>query len=212
MLKKLSWFALTLLIATVPVRAEEAPVEPLVTDALDFSEPVEAAVPAESEMVSVKVIDVWWGNRWISYGNYIKFDKVDARCAGPATADCICPGCVGADCPPPCDDIGPWDKIFFDLDKSVLRPAGIVECEKILAFLNANPTKGVFIEGHTCDLAPDDYNIALGQRRANAVREWLISRGVNPARLQTRTYGETTPWVGLDSRELNRRAVVIAAP
>lgn len=209
-------FSLSAGLLSFPAFAEEAAVEATDLAAPGAEAPVAEPAPEEAAlsdgMVTVTPVDVWWGNRSISYGNYIKFNKVDAKCAGPAQDDCICPGCVGADCPPPCDDAGPWDKIFFDLDKSVLRPAGIVECEKILAYLNANPTKGVFIEGHTCDLAPDDYNIGLGQRRANAVREWLVSRGVDPARIQTRTFGETTPWVGLEQRDLNRRAIVTATP
>ncbi len=213
--KKLLGITLCCALAAIPVFAKEA--VPLAEEAA----PLEVTdLPAESQdaetqdAVTVTPIDVWWGNRSISYGNYIKFDKVDARCGGPATKDCICPDCIGADCPPPCEVIGagPWDKIFFDLDKSVLRPASIEECHKILAYLNANPEKGVFIEGHCCDLASDAYNVGLGQRRANAVRQWLIDQGIAPQRLQTKTFGETTPWVGREKRELNRRAIVTSTP
>ncbi len=208
--KNLLGIALCCALAAMPVFAEEA--APLAEEAA----PLEVTdLPAETEeAVTVTPVDVWWGNRSISHDNYIKFNKVDARCGGPASPDCICPDCVGADCPPPCEVVGagPWDKIFFDLDKSVLRPAGIEECHKILAFLKANPEKGVLIEGHCCDWASDDYNIGLGQRRANAVRQWLIDQGIAPERLQTKTFGESTPWVGNDKRPLNRRAVVTAKP
>jgi len=207
-----------LTLAVAPAFAEEAaaplaPEEAAPLEVTDLPAESDVAAPAE-DTVTVTPIDVWWGNRSISYGNYIKFDKVDARCGGPATKDCICPDCVGADCPPPCEVLGagPWDKIFFDLDKSVLRPASIVECQKILAYLNANPDKGVLIEGHCCDLASDAYNVGLGQRRANAVRQWLIEQGIAPQRLQTKTFGESTPWVGHEKRELNRRAIVTSTP
>jgi outer membrane protein OmpA-like peptidoglycan-associated protein len=205
MLKPACWMTALGLALALSTGAEEV-VEAAPAEDTAMLEVVE---PAES--VTVTPIDVWWGNRSISHDNYIKFDKVDAHCADPATEDCICPGCVGADCPPPCADLT-WDKIFFDLDKSMLRPASIVECQKILAYLNANPKKGVFIEGHCCDWATDQYNVGLGQRRANAVRQWLIEQGIAPERLQTKTFGETNPWVGNEQRELNRRAIVTATP
>ena len=162
-------------------------------EAMETEEPA-AAEPAEMTLAadaSQGPEDVWWGNRSVTFRNYIPFEKIEARPAAP--------------------DEGPmvFDKIFFDLDKAVLRPEGRAECDKIVAYLNRHPDKEVMIQGHTCDLASDAYNIALGDRRANAVRLYLIEHGIGAERLHTHTYGETQPWVGLPQRQLNRRAVVI---
>lgn len=189
-----------------------------------------AATPVEESMIapmeapaptgpSPDAQDVWWGNRSVSHDNHIPFDKINMdepvmceRCdrdmvncdTGEKCDACkyICDDCDN--CPPMY-----FDKIFFDLDKSVLRPDGIQECQRVLEYLNAFPEKDIMIEGHTCDLASDPYNIALGQRRADAVKTWLIANGVSPSRIETRTYGETRPWKGITERELNRRAVVL---
>jgi outer membrane protein OmpA-like peptidoglycan-associated protein len=181
-----------------------------VEDAATAIEPAAEATPAEAPAAAP---EVWWGNRSISFGNYIKFEKA------PCVGDCIfcdrnmndCEtGCPCPQCDYVCEDCNdcPFDKIFFDLDKAVLRPAGIQECDKIVRYLNAHPEKHAIIEGHTCDLATEQYNVGLGQRRANAVYKYLVDHGINPARLQTRTYGEKQPWVGIPQRELNRRAIV----
>ncbi len=163
--------------------------------------------------------DVWWGNRSVAYGNYMKFDRIDAACEGICkycTKDMICcqTGCPCESCQyicDDCDDCPPmvFDKIFFDLDKAVLRPEGVAECARIAGYLNAHPEFDAIIEGHTCDLATDQYNIDLGSRRAESVKQCLIEHGVNSSRLSTRTYGEEQPWVGVEQRQLNRRAVVI---
>ncbi|MBI1318574.1 MAG: OmpA family protein [Candidatus Hydrogenedens sp.] len=191
------------------------------------------AAPAEAADMGVEVIPmseadmamseeeaqqrVWWGNRSISKGNYIKFEKFVPDCPGicdrcDQNMICCDTGCPCEKCNYICDDCDNcmiWDKIFFDLDKSVLRSDGIAECEKILAYMNENPNVHVMIQGHTCDLAPDAYNVALGQRRANSVMHWLEEHGIPSYRMRTHTYGETTPWVGTEIRYLNRRAVVV---
>lgn len=147
--------------------------------------------------------DVWWGNRSIAFGNYIKFEKSDAV-RQPCIHGCYepCGSC------PECREIV-FDKIFFDLDKSVLRPAGREECDKIVAYMNTYNEVDVIIQGHTCDLATDQYNVGLGQRRADSVKRYLTEHGIDPARMTTRTYGEKEPWKGITERALNRRAVVI---
>ena len=141
--------------------------------------------------------EVWWGNRAKAYGNYIKFAK--------------------AEIPPPKEPPAPkprkFDPIYFDLDKSVLRPDGIKTAEEILAYLKDHPQMKLRIEGNCCDLAPNDYNMRLGQRRADSVMKYLVDRGIDPDRIETKSYGEerrvtTEP----SERPLNRRADAIALP
>ena len=197
--------------------AQDAAVEVVEVDVVEV-ETMDAA-----EMAAEQQQGVWWGNRSISNGNYLKFDKA------PAT-ECPygCPHCrgskrcceVGPDCKicdfanGPCFVCPPmyFDKIFFDLDKAVLRPDGIIECDKIVKYLNVHSDVDVVIEGHTCDLAPTDYNIGLGNRRANSVKTYLQNHGIAASRMSTKTFGESTPWVGIPQRELNRRAIVVVVP
>jgi OOP family OmpA-OmpF porin len=66
----------------------------------------------------------------------------------------------------------------------------------------------VVIEGHTCDMGPDAYNQKLSERRAAAVRDYLVQNGVNAANLSTVGYGESQPMADnktRSGRELNRR-------
>lgn len=208
-------------LAVLTAGAWAAAAEVEVVDTANGAHAHEAA--PEFEPVQVAQADqqgVWWGNRAVSYRNYIPFEKVDAHCDGICTyctPDMVCceTGCLCVSCQYICDDCddctpGLWDKIFFDLDKSDIRPDAIPELEKILAFLRQNPAETVLVEGHTCDLASDAYNMALGQRRANAVKNWLTARGIAPNRIETVTHGERRPWQPIPVRHLNRRAIVVA--
>jgi len=185
----------------------------------DYQPELESAEPAETAVAQADT-EVWWGNRAVSYRNYIPIEAPD--CAGDCTycdKNMICcrTGCPCEHCQYICDDCSDcppatFDKIFFDLDKAVLRPDAIVECNKVLEYLRINPAKHVLIEGHCCDLASEVYNIDLGRRRAEAVRQYLIENGVSAERILIETYGESRPWVGVEQRNLNRRAIVIVLP
>jgi OmpA-OmpF porin, OOP family len=102
--------------------------------------------------------------------------------------------------------------VLFDLDRDVLKPAGKVEVDKVVAMLKANPGTSIVIEGHTCDLGSNAYNMDLSQRRAQTVRNYLVSQGIDGSRLTTRAYGETRPAVPNTSaanRRLNRRITFV---
>ncbi len=102
-----------------------------------------------------------------------------------------------------------FDKVYFDLDSSVLRTDARTALDEIAAFLTANPGVSVTITGNTCDLGEEDYNDALADRRAEAVRDYLVSKGVSESRLQTVSYGESRPDApnsDEEHRSLNRRA------
>jgi len=81
--------------------------------------------------------------------------------------------------------------IYFDFDKSFIRADSRVELEKVIAFMNEYPSVKIDIRSHTDSRAPDDYNIALSERRNKSTREYLISRGISDNRLTGRGYGET---------------------
>jgi len=70
----------------------------------------------------------------------------------------------------------------------------------------------VEIEGHTCNIGTAEYNLALGERRANAVRDYLTSRGIAASRFRTVSYGEERPKhdnAREETRRLNRRAALV---
>lgn len=102
------------------------------------------------------------------------------------------------------------DRIFFDTDMSNLDGSARSTLSSQAAWLNQNPGVRLTIEGHADERGTREYNLALGARRANAVRDFLVSQGVDSGRLQTISYGKERP-VSLCSEEAcwskNRRAV-----
>lgn len=102
------------------------------------------------------------------------------------------------------------NNVLFDFDKSVLKPEGKAVVDQLVAELKQYGGDVVLIEGHTCDLGADAYNMGLGQRRANAVRDYMLQMGIDAARITTQSFGEANPAVpntSPENRKLNRRAV-----
>ena len=104
------------------------------------------------------------------------------------------------------------DRVFFDFDKSDLRPDAIDTLNRQADWLNANGAITVTIEGHCDERGTREYNLALGERRAAAARQYLESMGVGGGRMDTVSYGKERPAV-LGSNEAawaqNRRAVMV---
>ena len=86
------------------------------------------------------------------------------------------------------------------------RRASLDEAVKAL---QENPDLQIEIEGHTCNIGTAEYNLALGERRANAVRDYLTSRGIGADRLRTVSYGEERP---KHDNAARKRAASTAAP
>ena len=113
----------------------------------------------------------------------------------------------------PVDQYGnPLDRTFyFGYDQSVLNPADLAALEVHAQILRRNPSKNVVIEGHCDERGTREYNLALGERRADSVRSFLLSAGVSAGQMETVSYGEEQPQdpghtEGSWSR--NRRAVL----
>ncbi|NNL15405.1 MAG: OmpA family protein [Flavobacteriaceae bacterium] len=81
--------------------------------------------------------------------------------------------------------------IYFDFDKSFIRADARVELEKVIDYMNEYPSIKIDVRSHTDSRAPDDYNIALSQRRNKSTRAYLVKKGISPSRLSGRGYGET---------------------
>lgn len=102
----------------------------------------------------------------------------------------------------------PFSKIYFDTDKYKLRPESIVVLNDIAQKLVATPGLNIQVEGHCDSRNTDEYNMVLGQNRANAAKKYLVTKGVADTRLTTVSYGERRPAAPNDSPEnmqLNRR-------
>lgn len=84
-------------------------------------------------------------------------------------------------------------RIFFDFDQYVLTPQARDALAGNAAYLKANPGVKVRIEGHCDERGSDEYNLALGERRAQAAQKYLVSLGIDPDRLDIISYGEEKP-------------------
>lgn len=83
--------------------------------------------------------------------------------------------------------------IHFDFDKYNLKPRGRETLADKAYWLKKNPTVNVYIEGHCDERGTNEYNLVLGERRANSAKTYLLSLGIAPERLGTISYGEERP-------------------
>jgi peptidoglycan-associated lipoprotein len=85
------------------------------------------------------------------------------------------------------------DRVFFDTDKSDLNPAARTTIEAWANYLKANGSQTMTIQGHCDERGTREYNLALGDRRATAVKNYLVALGIAPNRIQTISYGKERP-------------------
>jgi peptidoglycan-associated lipoprotein len=83
--------------------------------------------------------------------------------------------------------------VLFDFDSSALSDYAQRTLDRQAAFLNARPQARVIIGGHADERGTREYNLALGERRATAVRDYLVSKGINSDRIRTISYGKERP-------------------
>jgi len=102
--------------------------------------------------------------------------------------------------------------VLFETGKADLRPGALRNLYPLVTFLQKYPERRVLIEGHTDSVGSEAYNLDLSQRRADAVRDFLLQNGVNAAQLTTRGYGKASPVASNDTaggRQQNRRVELI---
>ncbi len=102
------------------------------------------------------------------------------------------------------------DRVFFDLNKSAVKTEGRATLDRQAAWLKQYGQNNVQVAGNCDERGTEAYNIALGQRRANAARDYLVAKGVASSRITTISYGKDRP-VALGSNEAawaqNRNAI-----
>lgn len=104
------------------------------------------------------------------------------------------------------------DRIFFDTDSSSIRADAQQTLDRQAQWLAKYPTYKITVEGHADERGTREYNLALGARRANATRDYLVSRGVPASRMRTISYGKERPVATCDDISCwsqNRRAVTV---
>jgi peptidoglycan-associated lipoprotein len=104
------------------------------------------------------------------------------------------------------------DRVFFESDQTDLSPQAIATLDKQIQWLQSYSRYTFVIEGHADERGTREYNIALGARRAQSVRSYMVSHGINPGRLRTISYGKERPVAvcnDISCWSQNRRAVTV---
>ena len=124
----------------------------------------------------------------------------------PEAAPEPAPAPVAEPAPAPGVDLN--NVIYFEFDSSQLDDASRAALNQNAEWLQESPSRELTIEGHTDEVGTSEYNLALGQRRANTAKEYLIRLGIAPDRIDIITYGEERPASSVPSE--NRRSVFVA--
>ncbi len=140
-----------------------------------------------------------------------------APSAEPAPAPVAPPPAV-AEARPEVGEFKPTEKlgdVFFDFDASRIRPQDRAILDANGTWLSANPAYVVLIEGHCDERGTNEYNLALGEQRARAARDYLVAHGVDARRITVFSYGEERPFCVERTEQcwaLNRRSHFLVKP
>ncbi|MDQ2090169.1 peptidoglycan-associated lipoprotein Pal [Marimonas arenosa] len=140
-----------------------------------------------------------------------RFGKDDPAAAGGAGSGMV-PGSASDPASPVYFQQTIGDRVLFEVDQHTLSAEAKQTLDGQASWLNTNNDYSAVIEGHADEQGTREYNLSLGARRANAVREYLMSRGLPSSRLKTVSYGKERP-IEVCSEEScyrqNRRAVTV---
>ena len=106
------------------------------------------------------------------------------------------------------------DRVFFETDSTELTSAGQATLDKQAAWLNQYPRYTFTLEGHADERGTREYNFALGARRAQVTKEYLVAKGISAARMRTISYGKERPVAvcnDISCWSQNRRVVTVLA-
>jgi len=103
------------------------------------------------------------------------------------------------------------DRVYFDFGKATLRPESFPELEELVDFMKNRETIRIEIAGHTDNVGKDTDNLKLSQQRAETIRNYVLKKGIQPARIIAKGYGATLPIADNsteEGRQKNRRTEV----
>ena len=149
----------------------------------------------------------------------ILFSLVVSACASKKTSTTTMDSQIQADVYTGTDTVeylakGVPDRVFFATNESILTTKSRDTLRKQAAWLRENPSVSVVVEGHADERGTREYNLALGERRANAAKDYLMTYGISADRISVISYGKERP-VDSGSNPLswskNRRSVTVKA-
>ena len=88
---------------------------------------------------------------------------------------------------------GQFEAVYFEYDSPQLNPSEQGKISAVVAYLQSNPTHGVIIEGHCDERGTEEYNLALGEKRAKSTMDYLLSLGIPAERMRIISYGKSQP-------------------
>jgi peptidoglycan-associated lipoprotein len=141
-----------------------------------------------------------------------------ARAGGPVAAATDAPSRGSSATPPRPSEFKATESlkdIHFDFDKYDIRPSDAKTLDGNAGWLKSNPNHLVLIEGHCDERGTNEYNLALGERRAKSTMNYLVSQGVQASRITIISYGEERPLCNEHNEECwakNRRAHFLVKP
>lgn len=106
-----------------------------------------------------------------------------------------------------------WPEVYFPFDQYVITSESREKLDTVASYMTNNPGTKITIEGHCCYIGTDEYNLALGQSRADAIKDYLVGKGISADRLSTVSYGESKPKYDNEkeiTRRFNRRGFFVA--
>ncbi len=105
-----------------------------------------------------------------------------------------------------------WPEVYFPFDQYVITPEERAKVDSVVSYMTDHPNVSVTVEGHCCYIGTDEYNLALGQNRADAIRDYMVGKGISASRLKTVSYGESRPKYDNEkeiTRRFNRRGIFV---
>ena len=141
---------------------------------------------------------------------------VVAACANQHGIDPNAPGLSGNVTPGTAEDfsVNVGDRVFFTVDSTSLTSTAQATLQRQVAWLKLYPNIAVTVEGHADERGTREYNLGLSARRAEVVRSYLVSQGVEAGRLNTISFGKERPVAACDAEQCwaqNRRAVTVVS-
>jgi outer membrane protein OmpA-like peptidoglycan-associated protein len=115
--------------------------------------------------------------------------------------------------PAPGEKLATIGAAHFEFDKAVLKPSAREALDPVVGKLKQYPNVDVYVDGYTDSVGSQAYNLALSKRRADAVKAYLVERGISSSRIETRGFGMSNPVASNATeagRAANRRAEIVA--